>query len=97
MRYYLSRYRYELVIWLFLMALVAINLFVSFVPLGLGNLIVNEVISTVMMLTVAVYFMHLRSATSVLHLAAGAGVFWLAVFFLLTFSDVLTRTDILLR
>jgi cytochrome c oxidase subunit 4 len=97
MGYYLYRYRYELAIWLMLMAFVGINLGVSFIPLGQINFAVNELISTIMMLIVAIFFMHLRSAANLLRLAAGTGLVWLTIFFVLTFADILTRSDIMLR
>lgn len=78
-------------IWLALLALLAISLGSAYLPLGLGNAAANYGIATLKALLVAVLFMHLKSANALTRLVACAGLFWLLVFFALTFSDVLTR------
>jgi cytochrome c oxidase subunit 4 len=78
-------------IWLALLALLGISLGSAYLRLGLGNAAANYGIATLKALLVAIVFMHLRSAGALIRLVAGAGLFWLVVFFALTFSDVLTR------
>ena len=55
--------------------------------------------NTVLALTIAVikatlvvlYFMHVRYSSRLIHVIVAAGLFWLAIMFVLTISDYLTR------
>lgn len=78
-------------VWLALMALLATTFAAAFVPMGAFNSVVNLAIAVVKAALVAVFFMHLRRPDATLRLAAAAGLFWLGILFVLTFSDFLTR------
>lgn len=78
-------------VWLALMALLATTFATAFVPMGAFNSVVNLAIAVVKAALVAVFFMHLRRPDATLRLAATAGLFWLGILFVLTFSDFLTR------
>lgn len=78
-------------VWLALMALLATTFATAFVPMGAFNSVVNLAIAVVKAALVAVFFMHLRRPDATLRLAAAAGLFWLGILFVLTFSDFLTR------
>ena len=41
---------------------------------------------------VVIYFMHVKGSSTLVKIAAGGGFFWMAVFFALILSDILTRT-----
>jgi cytochrome c oxidase subunit 4 len=60
--------------------------------LGDAGLPIALTISAVKICLVALFFMHLRVASGVARLFAGAGLFWLAILIALTFGDYLTRT-----
>jgi cytochrome c oxidase subunit IV len=59
--------------------------------LGAGGPIANLVIAALKAALVAVVFMHLRWSSPLQRLFAGAGLFWLAILFTLTFADYMTR------
>jgi cytochrome c oxidase subunit 4 len=78
-------------IWLALMALLATTFGAAFIPMGAFNSFANLLIAAIKAALVAVFFMHLRKPDVLTRLAAGAGLFWLLIFFSLTFADFLTR------
>ncbi len=82
----------ELGVFLALFALAALSVLVAFWS-ALGGLAILAclAIAFVMAALVMTFFMHLRSAMSVMMLAGLAGVVWLAILFGLTMADYLTR------
>ena len=78
-------------VWLALLALLAITWASAYIHIGWGNAAINMGIAATKAMLVAVFFMHLRRGTALSRLFAAAGVFWLAILFTLTLSDYLTR------
>jgi cytochrome c oxidase subunit IV len=74
-----------------LMALLALTWCIGYVNLGLFNLVIALAISISKALLVALFFMHIKGSSRLLHLAAAAGVIWLLILFTLTLSDYFTR------
>ena len=79
------------VAWLILLALFALNLFSSYVPLGVGNLVANLVIAAMMIAIVFVVLMDLKNAKALIRVTAASGLLWLIFMFALTFNDYLSR------
>lgn len=73
------------------MALLAVTWTIGYVNLGSFNLVVALAISISKALLVALFFMHLKGSSRLLHLAATAGVIWLLIMFSLTMGDYFTR------
>lgn len=74
-----------------LLVLLAITWGISFVHFGFFNIIVALTIAVIKMLLVMLYFMHLRWSSHLAWAIAASGFIWLALLFLLIFSDYLTR------
>ena len=74
-----------------LMALLALTWTVGYVNLGAFNLVVALAISVSKALLVALFFMHVKRSSRLLHFAASAGVIWLMILFSLTLGDYFTR------
>jgi len=79
------------VVFVALLVLLVLTLGVSYIDLGVFNPIVALSIAVAKALLVMLYFMHLRWSGYLSWAVAGAGFIWLALLFLLTFSDYLTR------
>jgi cytochrome c oxidase subunit 4 len=78
-------------VWLALLALLAITVSASYLPLGPGNGIVSMGVVVCKAALILYFFMKLRSSSTLLRLASLVGLFWLIFGFSLTFSDYLTR------
>jgi len=78
-------------VWLALMALLAATFTSAYIPMGAFNSIANLTIAFMKGALVAIFFMHLKKSDTMMRLAAAAGLFWLLILFMLTFSDFLTR------
>ena len=74
-----------------LVCLTLITVDVAFYNLGFLNLWVALVIATFKATIVVAYFMHVKYSSKLTWVFAIAGVFWLVILFVLTFSDYLTR------
>jgi cytochrome c oxidase subunit 4 len=75
-----------------LLVLTLVTTGVAYVDLGgAWNIVVALTIAAAKTFAVALYFMHLRYASRLTVLFAGAGVFWLAILFVLTLSDYISR------
>jgi cytochrome c oxidase subunit IV len=74
-----------------LIALLALTWTVGYVNLGLFNLVVALAISISKAVLVALFFMHIRGSSRLLHFAATAGILWLLILFSLTLADYFTR------
>jgi cytochrome c oxidase subunit 4 len=73
------------------MVLLALTWSIGYVDLGLFNLIVALAIAIAKALLVALFFMHIKGSSRLLHLAATVGVIWLLFLLVLTLGDYLTR------
>lgn len=82
----------ELAVYLGLFALAAVSLLLAFWG-ALGGLAILAclAVAAIMASLVMVFFMHLRTAMTVIVLAGLSGVVWLVILFGLTLSDYLTR------
>jgi len=74
-----------------LMLLLALTWSIGYTDLGLFNLIVALVVAITKALLVALFFMHIKSGSRLLRLAATVGVIWLLIMLSLTLSDYFTR------
>lgn len=77
-----------------LMALLALTWSIGYVNLGSFNLVVALAISISKALLVALFFMHIKGSSRLLHLAATAGIIWLMILLTLTLGDYFTRTSL---
>ena len=77
--------------YLALMALLALTAGSAFIEMGIFNPILNIGIAAAKTILIVLFFMHLKSGSSVVRLAAGAGFFWLLLLFGLSLSDYLSR------
>jgi cytochrome c oxidase subunit 4 len=75
-------------VWVALLALLALTLGSAYLKMGWLNTAVNLGIAAAKALLVMLFFMHLRSGQAVLRIVAGAGFLWLALLIGLAFSDV---------
>ncbi len=75
----------------YLMGLLALTWGLGYVNLGVFNLVAALAISFAKMILIALFFMHLKTENRMLHLAAAAGLLWLALMFTLTLADYLSR------
>lgn len=74
-----------------LIALTGLTVAVSFLDLGRAHLWVGLAFGVCKALLVVLFFMHVLSSSKLIWLAAGAGLFWLGILLILTYSDYLTR------
>jgi cytochrome c oxidase subunit 4 len=81
-----------LVAWLALLALLALTVTLSYVPLGSLNSIIALTIAATKTAIVAAVFMELRHRGARTYVFAGAGLFWLGILLWLGMMDFLTRT-----
>ncbi|HEX5507667.1 MAG TPA: cytochrome C oxidase subunit IV family protein [Pseudolabrys sp.] len=87
----LQLWKLPVAIWAALMVLLALTVGSAFVPLGTFNIAINLAIACIKATLVALFFMKLNRSSSLLRLAAVAGLFWFILMFLLTGGDYLTR------
>jgi cytochrome c oxidase subunit 4 len=78
--------------WLALLALLALTVTLSFVPLGNFNSGIALTIAATKAVIVAAVFMELRHRGARTYIFAGAGLFWLGILLWLGMMDFLTRT-----
>lgn len=81
-----------LVAWLALLALLAVTVTLSYVPLGSLNGVVALLIAATKAAIVAAIFMELRHRGARTYVFAGAGLFWLGILLWLGMMDFMTRT-----
>jgi cytochrome c oxidase subunit IV len=74
-----------------LLALLALTWSIAYVNLGPFNLILALGVSITKAIVIALFFMHIKGSSRILHLAAVAGVMWLLILISLTLSDYSTR------
>ena len=83
--------RRAVIAWVALVALLAGNIGVAYLGSGMGFATAHVVIAAAMAAIVLIVFMELDRGKSLLWVFAGAGFFWLALLFVLTATDYLTR------
>jgi cytochrome c oxidase subunit 4 len=77
--------------YLALLALLAITVGSSFLPLGAGNSMINLAVAAAKAALIGLVFMHLRRSGPLILLCAAALLFWLCVMYGLTLNDYATR------
>lgn len=78
-------------IWVALMGLLTLTLVLAYVPMGVFTPSAGIAIAFIKAGLVVMLFMDLAGSRPLIHLAAAAGLVFLAVFFALTLADVLSR------
>jgi len=81
-------------VWVLLMLLLALTVGTAFLPLGVGNTLLNLLIAAVKASLVVAFYMHLRTAGTPLPLVASTGLLWLLLLVVLTLADALTRPSL---
>ncbi|HEY4256733.1 MAG TPA: cytochrome C oxidase subunit IV family protein [Candidatus Udaeobacter sp.] len=74
-----------------LLVLLAATWMIGYVDLGPFNLIVALAIAITKAIIIALFFMHIKGSSRLLHLAAVAGLLWLLFMISLTLGDYYTR------
>src|SRR5579871_305909 len=91
-RYLLAMARGPVLTWLALMLLAAGTFAVAVAPIAPGSKpVIHIAILAVQLVLIGVFFMNLRVASSLPRFAALAGLYWLTIMFVLTFSDYGSR------
>jgi cytochrome c oxidase subunit IV len=78
-------------VFLMLIALTLTTVAVSKVELGEYNFVVAMTIAVVKGTLVVLFFMHVRQSSAMTKLFVAAGFFWMAILFVFTMSDYLSR------
>ncbi|GMU21273.1 MAG: hypothetical protein AMXMBFR13_13660 [Phycisphaerae bacterium] len=78
-------------VFIWLLALLAITIVLAFVPMGVWGTVVGYSIAMVKAVLIMLYFMHVRNASHLTWVFAGAAFLWLGILFVLTLSDYTTR------
>jgi cytochrome c oxidase subunit IV len=79
-------------VWAILVLLTAATFAAAFSSLGvLTRTAIHFVVVAIQVALIAVFFMNLRASRPLLRLAAAAGLYWLAIMFVLTFNDYASR------
>lgn len=87
-----AAYRRCALVWIALMALLALTCGSAFVHLGAWNGVVNLAIAAIKVLLVALFFMHLDSGSALIRIYAATALFALSLLFSLSLGDYATRT-----
>lgn len=74
-----------------LMLLLALTWIIGYINLGMFNVIIALAIAITKALLVALFFMHIKGSSRLLHLAMTVGVIWLLIMLSFTLTDYLTR------
>jgi cytochrome c oxidase subunit 4 len=74
-----------------LMFLLALTWTIGYINLGMFNVIIALAIAITKALLVALFFMHIKGSSRLLHLAMTIGVIWLLIMLSLTLTDYFTR------
>ena len=73
------------------MLLLALTWSIGYINLGMFNVIIALAIAITKALLVALFFMHIKGSSRLLHLTATVGIIWLLIMLSLTLGDYLTR------
>lgn len=87
----IALWRKPSLIWLALMLLLGLTVGSAYIPLGIGNGLINYGVAVAKAALVLVFFMHLDRSRALVRLAAMTGLLWLVFMFSLSFGDYLTR------
>lgn len=87
--------RNYILVFMILLALTAVTVGTAFYDWGLWNDVVAMLIAVSQATLVILVFMHLRYSTRLTWLVVVGGFLWLGIFFVLLFTDYLTRVDFL--
>src|SRR5687767_3510499 len=79
------------VIFAMLMVLSAVPVGVAYIDLGAMNTGGGRAIACFKALSVVLFFMHVKYSTRLSKLTVIAGLYWMGILFVLTFSDYLSR------
>ena len=74
-----------------LMALLALTVGSTFVPLGIGNALVNLAVAAAKAALIGLVFMHLRRSSMLVSLTVAVLAIWLCFLFGLTLNDYMSR------
>jgi cytochrome c oxidase subunit 4 len=74
-----------------LLALLVVTVGAAEIDLGRWNFLLAVTIATTKAALILLYFMHLRYSSSLVWLVSGGSLFFLAILFVITFSDYLSR------
>jgi len=83
--------RVYLIVFAALLGLTLLTVAVASIDLGVANVVVAISIAAIKGTLVVLYFMHVRYASRLVWVFAGAGFVWLILLIGLTMGDVLTR------
>lgn len=78
-------------IWLILMGFMVLTLLVWRFHFGIIGTVIAVAIASIKAVLVVLYFMHVRHASRITWVFAGAAFLWLAILLVLTFNDYWTR------
>jgi cytochrome c oxidase subunit IV len=76
-------------VWLALLVLLGLTFSAAHLSLGVFNVVIGLAIAGIKVALVVVIFMGLGRSDSLIRLVAATGVFWLAILFVLTLTDVI--------
>ena len=88
---HIAKPRFYVMIWAVLLCLTVLTAGVAKIDLGWANAPIAMVIACTKASLVALFFMHMRWNDTPTRIAGIAALFWLAIMFLLTLADFLTR------
>ncbi len=88
--FHVSMATYWLIFWA-LMVFLVITVVAAFIPLGPLNMPVAMLIASIKAILVILYFMHVKFASRLTKVFVAASFLWLAILFVLTFQDYMTR------
>jgi cytochrome c oxidase subunit IV len=83
--------RTYIIVFVGLLALASTTIALSFVNLGIFNLVFALLIAGCKALLIIVFFMEARRSSKVIWIVAGAGFFWLGILLILSVGDYFTR------
>lgn len=78
-------------VWCVLLILLALTVGSAYIPLGTFNIAINLSVAAMKAVLIGLFFMKLNRSGPLLRLTSVAGLFWLALMFILTSSDYLSR------
>jgi caa(3)-type oxidase subunit IV len=87
-----QRHRLDLLVWLALLIVAAMEFGASFLPIAAGMRPILMLPAAIMAVLVALGYMRLLTAPEIARAFAVAGIFWLTVLLGLAMTDPLTRT-----
>ena len=91
MAHHIAKPRFYVMIWIILMLLTGLTAFAATVDLGAFNAPIAMIIACTKASIVALFFMHMKWSDTPTRVAGVAALFWLAIMFMLSLADFLTR------